>query len=176
MYQGKSPRKKKPNKRNSLVIALVLAVLLVAAVGTTIAYINHSSNQVKNDFSPSEITCQIDEKVDGGVKSSVKVKNTGKTAAYIRAAVIANTVDDEGNINGAADVSGYLCGDGWVKSGDYYYYTIPVAPNEGTGELLTESINLEGIQVTILAEAIQSQPASAAQDAWGVSPASLSSN
>lgn len=174
MYQDRNS--KKQNKRKSLVIAIILSVILVAAVGTTLAYIINSSNSVNNDFSPSEITCLIDETVNEGVKSSVKIQNTGITAAYIRAAVIANTVDDDGNITGAADVSSALCGDGWVKEGMYYYYTQPVAPNAKTAELLKSAINLEGIQVTILADAIQSQPEDAALDAWNVNPASLATD
>ena len=176
MSQGKHLKKAKLNKKRSLGVVLALVMLVVAVAGTTIAYLTHSSKQVVNSFSPSAITCDIEETVGGGVKSSVTVKNTGETAAFIRVAVIANSVDEEGNITGAANVDSFLGGANWFKSGMYYYYTQPVSPNETTGELLKSSIDLTGIQVTILAEAIQSEPASAAQSAWGVSPASLGSN
>ena len=176
MSQSRHSKKAKLNKKRSLGVVLALVMLVVAVAGTTIAYLSHSSNPVVNTFSPSAITCEIEETVGGGVKSSVMVKNTGETAAFIRVAVIANTVDGEGSITGPANVDSYLGGANWVKSGMYYYYTQPVSPNETTGELLKSSIDLTGIQVSILAEAIQSEPVSAAQSAWGVSPASLGSN
>ena len=176
MYQGKHLRKKKHSKRINLAAVSALMLLVVIGSAMTIAYLSHSSEPVVNSFSPSAITCDIEETVGGGVKSSVMVKNTGKTAAFIRVAVIANTVDGKGSITGPANVDSSLCGANWVKSGMYYYYTQPVSPGDTTGELLKSSIDLTGIQVSILAEAIQSEPVSAAQSAWGVSPASLGSN
>ena len=176
MYQGKHSRKKKHSKRINLAAVSALMLLVVIGSAMTIAYLSHSSKPVTNEFSPSQISCEINEKVEDGFKKSVMVQNTGKTKAFIRVAVVANTVDEEGNITGAANVDGFLGGANWVKSGMYYYYTQPVSPNGTTGELLKDSINLTGIQVTILAEAIQSEPASAAQSAWGVPPASLESN
>lgn len=176
MSQGRHSKKAKMNKKRSLGAVLALVMLVIAVAGTTIAYLSHSSEPVVNSFTLSEITCDIEETVRGGVKSSVMVKNTGETAAFIRVAVIANTVDGKGSITGPANVDSYFGGANWVKSGMYYYYTQPVSPNETTGELLKGPINLTGIQVTILAEAIQSEPASAAESAWGVKPASLGSN
>ena len=170
MYQGKHVSKKKTRRKKSLGLAMALVLLIAAAAGSTIAYLSNSSAPVENDFAPSDITPTIEETVSGGVKSSVKVKNSGETTAYIRVAVVANTVDEDGNITGSADVSGFL-GNTWVKSGNFYYYTSPVAPGASTGELLSGPINLSGIQVTILAEAIQAQPADAVVRAWGVNPA-----
>lgn len=173
MYQGKHVSKKKTRRKKSLGLAMALVLLIAAAAGSTIAYLSNSSAPVENDFAPSDITPTIEETVSGGVKSSVKVTNSGETTAYIRVAVVANTVDEDGNITGSADVSGFLGNTGWVKSGNFYYYTSPVAPNASTGELLSGSIDLSGIQVTILAEAIQAQPADAVVSAWGVNPANL---
>ena len=177
MNQGE---KKKMSKRKKIILAIVVATLVVAAVGTTLAYVKHSSNSVKNTFTPSEITCEIVENVSEGVKHSVTVKNTGETEAYIRVAVIANTVDEEGNILDDIDISEYLGNAGWVKPDGslYYYYTQPVAPDSETGELLQKAIPLEGYQVTILSEAIQSEGvtskgAKAVFDAWGVDPSTL---
>ena len=177
MYQGKHSRKKKHSKRINLAAVSALMLLVVIGSAMTIAYLSHSSNPVTNEFSPSQISCEINEEVEDGFKKSVMVQNTGKTEAFIRVAVVANTVDEEGNITGPADVSEKLGSSDWhLHSDGFYYYTQPVSPNETTGELLKGSINLTGIQVTILAEAIQSEPASAAESAWGVNPASLESN
>lgn len=172
MFEGINTKK----NRRSLIIAILVAVLVLANIGVTIAYLTHSSGPVENTFKMADITCQIEEDVTDGIKSSVKVQNTGDTSAYIRVAVIANTVDKDGAITGPADVSSNLCGQDWVKSGDYYYYINPVEPNGFTSELLKSQIELEGIQVTILSEAIQSEPVDAVQDAWGVKPAELGLN
>lgn len=176
MFQSIISKYKNMNKRNKLVVMLVIAAIAAITVGTTVAYIYNSSKPAENDFTPSDISCEIEETVTNGVKQSVTVKNTGKTDAYIRVAVVANKVDTEGGIIGAANVDTYLAGADWVKSGMYYYYTKPVDPSGSTGELLKNAIPMEGIQVTILAEAIQSEPAEAAQEAWGVNPAALGSN
>ena len=64
----------------------------------------------------------------------------------------------------------------WKESGGYYYYPDPVAPNGSTeGSLLNCTVaypeNPEyTLSVEILATAVQSQPASAVTDAWGVTP------
>ena len=176
MRSRKRQRKRLSQMKKSTIAVLAVALIAIAAIGTTIAYVETSSNSVKNKFDPSKIVCEIEEEVSDGTKSSVMIKNTGEVEAFMRAAVIANTVDTEGNITGAADVSGSLCGKNWIKSGNYYYYTQPVAPKAETENLLISDIKLSGIQVTILAEAIQSEPASAVQSAWGVSPASLGTN
>ncbi|MDD6047684.1 MAG: hypothetical protein PUC97_09760, partial [bacterium] len=70
-------------------------------------------------------------------------------------------------------------GTNWVKSGDYYYYTLPVAANGGTpanpligepGIALIEYTDADGGMqaIEVMAEAIQSQPAKAVGEAWGV--------
>lgn len=64
----------------------------------------------------------------------------------------------------------------WKEIGGYYYYPDPVAPNGSTeGSLLNCTVaypeNPEyTLSVEILATAVQSQPASAVTDAWGVTP------
>lgn len=171
-YHGSRAAKKNPApKRFALLLALVL--ILVGTVGGTVAYLATHTKPVVNTFTPGEVTCKVEETVDNGVKSSVKVQNTGNVPAYIRVAVVANTVDAQGNITGAADeniLKNALAASGWTKNGDYYYYNTAVDPNGLTGELLKNSIELDGIQVTILASAIQSTPTDAVQEAWGYVP------
>ena len=172
MYRVSNSENIKNNHRKSMIIAIAL-VMIIVCVGATIAYLSHTTSEVKNTFTPASVTSEITEEFDDGQKSSAVVKNTGTTAAYIRAAIVANSVNDAGNVVGPADVSECLCGDDWVKNGDYYYYTKPVKPEDITSNLLKENISLEGTKVTILAEAIQSKPADAAIEAWGVNPANL---
>lgn len=141
------------------------------AIGGTVAFLVTHTDQIVNTFQPTDVTCEIieDFNADKTVKTSAVVQNTGKIPAYIRVAVVANTVDAEGNITGAADVSNKLASSGWTQIGDYYYYNGVVQPNETTGQLLdADGIDLNGIQVTILASAIQAEPDSAVAQAWDV--------
>ena len=162
------------NRWKRLLVIAFAAVLLFSAVGATYAYVHIKTPAVSNSFAPATISCELEETVESGVKKSVTVKNGGTQSVYVRAAVVANSVDDEGAIIGAADVSASLCGTKWVKHTDsFFYYTEAVAPNSSTGNLLKADIDLTGIQVTILTEAIQAEPEGAAEDAWGVKPATL---
>lgn len=163
---GKSSHTAK--KASALTIAIIL--ILVMAIGGTVAFLVTHTDQIVNTFQPTDVTCEINEEFNDNntVKTSAVVENTGKIPAYIRVAVVANTVDAEGNITGAADVSNKLAGSGWTKVGDYYYYNGVVKPNETTGNLLAEGIDLNDIQVTILASAIQAEPTNAVAEAWDV--------
>lgn len=157
----------KSKSKSSLAFLLALIVLGTALVGGAVAFITASTKPVVNKFIPAVVTCQIVESVSEEQKSSVQIRNTGDIDAYIRVAVVGNTLDEDGNVTGELDVSPYLAGTGWEKSGDYYYYTSPVAPDGLTGELLTAAIPLGGAnRVTILAEAIQAD-GNATVAAWG---------
>ena len=163
---GKSSHTAK--KASALTIAIIL--ILVMAIGGTVAFLVTHTDQIVNTFQPTDVTCEINEDFneDNTVKTSAVVQNTGKIPAYIRVAVVANTVDAEGNITGAKDVSTELASSGWTKIDGYYYYNSVVKPNETTGNLLAEGIDLNDIQVTILASAIQAEPTNAVAEAWDV--------
>ena len=163
---GKSSHTAK--KASALTIAIIL--ILVMAIGGTVAFLVTHTDRIVNTFQPTDVTCEIQERFndDNTVKTSAVVKNTGKIPAYIRVAVVANTVDAKGNITGKADVRDKLESSGWTNVGDYYYYNSVVQPNETTGNLLAKDIDLNGIQVTILASAIQAEPTNAVAEAWDV--------
>ena len=66
---------------------------------------------------------------------------------------------------------------GWAQGTDgYWYYLKPVAPGESTGNLIESCKQLPGakvptgyyLSVEIIASAIQSVPAQAVGEAWGV--------
>lgn len=72
---------------------------------------------------------------------------------------------------------------GWVEHGGYYYYTKPVKPNQKPEAALTKEmklkVNCDGADgghqaIDVMAEAIQSTPAKAVKEAWGVDPETLS--
>ena len=83
---------------------------------------------------------------------------------------------DGKHIGGTAEIPDFTPGEGWVKYGDYYYYTQPVAPNAKPATNLISSITLTGSYtdadggmqaIDVMAEAIQSVPADAVKAAWG---------
>ena len=114
----------------------------------------------------------------GTTKKNVNVTNTGDIEAYLRVKLVTYRVNDDGqHIGGTAAIPAFTPGDGWVKYGDYYYYTYPVAPGQQPGTLLIDSLTLTGSYsdadggkqaLEIMAEAIQSAPEEAAGQAWGV--------
>lgn len=165
------------NRTAVLLIAMIL--LIGTAVGTTVAYLTTKTEPVKNTFEYAKVSCEVTEQSEDNTKKNVQVKNTGTTDAYIRATYIVNWVDAQGNIV-ASDPAGYSYNiattDGkWTQGADgFLYYTSSVAPGASTeGSLLTCTAtrpeNSEyTLSVEILAEAIQSTPEKAAQEAWGV--------
>lgn len=174
--------KRKPNIRLNRAAVLIMAVLLLlgAAVGSTVAFLTTKTDPVTNTFTYAKVSCEVTEEFTNNKKENVQVKNTGTTDAYIRATYVVNWLDAQGNI--AATVpEGYSYsltenpGNSWTKGEDgFFYYTSPVAPDSSTqGSLLTCTVTSPKnpeytLSVEILAEAIQSTPDKAVQEAWGV--------
>ena len=175
---------KRVMKTKQPVALVALLVLLCCTVAGTLAYLVDKTPEVKNTFEPAKVTTAVDEKFDGTTKSEVKIKNTGDIPAYIRAAVIINWADGDGNVSATPVKDGdyvikYDSSNTWKKIGDYWYYTKPVAADSLTEKALIESCAPvagkapEGynLQVTILADGIQSEPLTAIKEAWHVDPA-----
>ncbi len=172
---------KRVMKTKKPVALVAILVLLCCAVAGTVAYLVTSTDPVTNTFTPASVTTQVEEEFNGTTKSDVRIKNTGNIDAYIRAAVIVNWADAQGNVSGTpvkdSDYTIIYNESDWFQGSDgYWYYTKPVAPNDGLTDILIKSCapaaNMapEGydLQVTILADGIQSVPADAVQQAWGV--------
>ena len=173
--------------RRNMLIVLAL-VLVLCAAGGTIAWLATNTNSVTNTFVPAKVENQIEETTNDGVKSNVKVTNTGDVSAYVRAAVIVNWVDSAGNIAvppaGAAYSVEYNEGTDakqWTKVDDYWYYNSVVPKGESTGVLIVKAQETNApagyhLQVTIVAESIQAEGmgAASAQDAWAKAAASKS--
>lgn len=164
-------------KAGTLLLSLLLAVAL--AIGGTVAYLTTNSDPVRNSFTPSYVDCEVTESFNGTTKSNVNVTNTGDTEAYIRVKLVTYRVNDQGqHIGGTATIPSFTPGTNWVAYGDYYYYTLPVAPKAKPAADLIDSIALTGEYpdadggkqvIEVMAEAIQSGPANAVGDSWGVS-------
>lgn len=188
MYRGRyenrtgaaAPRGRKQSRRRRklnkyFVTALLVLLVLSIAGGATLAALMIRSGEVKNNFTPGEVSCSVDE--------TFKVTNTGNVPAYIRSAVVVNWMDGEGNIRAIAPVEGrdykLEIQTGWQKHGMYYYYTDAVAAKATAAQpvcKVTQLTPLPGFDLVteVVAEAIQSQGdkdsdgTPAYQDAWGV--------
>ena len=122
--QGRGRRKL--NKLFLVTLSVFLMVGIVA--GGTLAYLVAKSERVENNFIAASVSCRVDE--------DFTVTNTSNVDAYLRAAVVVNWMDDNGDIRGIAPKAGtdytLRIGDNWKKIGDYYYYTTDVAPGTTT--------------------------------------------
>lgn len=195
MYHGKYEarhlqrrRKRRSKKTGMLFLSLLLVIGMV--VGGTVAWLSTKSAPITNTFLPSKVACEVTESFDGKTKSNVNVTNTGDIDAYIRVKLVTYRVnDEEQHIGGTAEIPDFKPGAGWVKNGDYYYYTKPVAPDKQPETYLISSIILTdsydddadgGKQVIeVMAEAIQANGVAddgtkAVVEAWGVDPKELS--
>ena len=155
-------------KSSALIIAL--ALILVLAVGGTVAYIFTQTDPVINTFTPTEAKITVDEETNSNQKTSITVVNNSTgVPVYIRVALVANLIDEDKNVTGAASVPTFTLGENWFEGSDgYYYYTEPVPVGGSTGNLLKSPMTLdENMQVVVLADAIQAMPKQAVIDAWG---------
>ena len=165
---SKGSRARRTAKSSALIIAL--ALILILAVGGTVAYIFTQTGPVINTFTPTEAKITVDEEISGNQKTSITVENVSTgVPVYIRVALVANMIDEDGNVTGAASVPTFTFGDKWILGNDgYYYYTEPVPVSQSTGNLLKSPMELvENMQVVVLADAIQAVPKQAVIDAWG---------
>ena len=174
MYQDPQEKGRGPAARVYRTAVLLIAVLLLVstAVGSTAAFLVTKTKPVVEDFAYAQVSCQVTRS-----GSALGVKNTGTAQAYIRASYAVNWLDGEGII-AAVTPEGYSCdlekGIQWEEGGDgYFYYTDPVDPGDEAPSLLTCSVSCPEdpeytLSVEVVAEAIQSNPAEAAEDAWGV--------
>lgn len=168
MKYGKREMRRNYNRKG--LTALVAAVLLFCCtVGGTLAWLATNTKPVVNTFTPAKIETTIEEP-EGKTKTNVTIKNADASIdAYIRATIVINWVDGEGNIYGIPPVKGthytedLNVGEGkdWFEEDGIYYHRAKVAAGASTAALINEIKPLkEGpggyyFQVTILTEAIQ---------------------
>lgn len=177
MYPGAHRRKdSKPRFSTNRAAVLLLSMILLIgiAVGTTVAFLVASTDPIKITFEYAKVSCEVT-----GSKENVQIKNTGNTAAYIRATYVVTWRDGNRNVAvSVPDSYSYTLtenlGNYWNKGADgYFYYSLPVSPDNSTQDsLLTYNVTYPDnpeytLSVEILAEAILSEPAEAVQQAWG---------
>lgn len=176
----------KNRKRENQWLLMLSFVLIVTTVVTgVVAYLIAQSTTLSNEFQPVHVTCEVKETFDNHVKSNVYVQNTGDVDAYIRATVIANWVSDEGKVYAQAPKEGVdykveWGQEGWkLKDDEYRYYqnaVVPVKidPDAKTNNLIVkaESVTVPPtgfhLEIQVLATAIQANPETVVEEAWGV--------
>ena len=187
MYQGKHYQKnehveKRSHAKKPLAALVALVLIIGAVVGGTLAYLAARTDAIVNTFNPAKVDITVDENFNGKTKENVKITNTGDTDVYIRATYVVTWKDTDGNVYPEQPQPGvdYTISlnteQGWFYYNGYYYYTAPVAPDASTGVLIDLCTPVAGrapegytLSVDVLASAIQSVPAEAAGQAWGVS-------
>lgn len=187
-------RRIRSQKARKLLVCLT-ALLCMAFVGSTIAFLVTQTGQVTNTFQGSKVACAVieNESTDGtsGIvsvaeKKNVQIKNTGDTQSYIRAKVVITWMSEDGkNVYATKPVEGidyaieYAGKDSettaWKLAVDgYWYYTTPVNKEALTTNLIHScSLNEDAtvpegyyLSVEIIASAIQSTPTSVVTTQW----------
>lgn len=175
-YSRKPKRSVKP-----FLIAFCVCILACAAVSGSLAWLISTPGPVVNEFTPGEVTIQVDETFNGTTKQNVRIKNTGNVPAYIRVALVPAWVDDEGNIAAKPaylDDCNITRGDDfdqfWFKGTDGFYYCKTVIEPEGSTPILIKSCTVNGggheydFELQVIASAVQSLPTTTVEAVWPV--------
>lgn len=166
-------RKSKP-----LVLIVAMALVATMAIGGTMAWFQVNSDKLTNAFTPGEVGGEVVEDFDGNVKRNVAVKNTGNVEAYVRVALVPTWEDADGNIlpeTASIENLSFTLGSGWFVQEGFYYYRNKVAAGETTANL-ADQITVIGapegarMNLQILTEVIQANPADAVTESWGITP------
>ena len=159
----------------------ITLVLLFCLVAGTVAYLI-KQNSIKNQFVMGEVKTDVIESFDANnnIKQDVSIKNIGNVPCYIRATITISWKDKDGNIlegipkeNEDYSIK-FSESSNWLKGNDgYYYYKTPVEPDNNTDILIKECEQIKEygdkiLEVSILNQAIQSEPSKAVIETWGV--------
>ena len=160
-------------RKTALILSLCLIFAL--AVGTTFALLKADTDPVTNTFTAAKSGTDIVEELDGNLKKSIIVKNTGTAVSYVRVKLVMNWVDGDGNVSAEpVNITVDYDNTNWFEQDGIYYYKMPVAPDGKTTNLLKTPIEQQNapegyhLEVTVLAESIQAAPSAAVEGAWKV--------
>lgn len=125
------------------------------AAGGTVAWLITNTGAVQNTMVPAKVPISITEEISNSTKTSVVVTNDGNTDAYIRVAIVANAVDEYGNVIAGNAPEYTVDPTNWTKIGNYYYYKGIVPAQGSTPALFSGNVDFANGEVNILAESIQ---------------------
>lgn len=181
----------------STVLVIAAALALVTAIGGTMAWLTTHSEGLTNTFTPATISGEVKETFNNpfNTKNNVYIQNTSDVPVYVRVALVPTWVMEEnnkfvpvaepvGNDDVIIDTKEWksfvpAADSNWVKGNDgYYYYKKPLAAADKTDDTdLTENLfntaeakenDLYHMNLQVLLQMIQAEPASAVTQAWGV--------
>lgn len=148
--------KKLLNKKVIAIAALALCVT-GAAVGTTVAYLKDTTEEIVNTFEVGSVETELLEVVADNVKEPY-VLNTGKNPCYIRMRATVSP-SDKGSLNQVVsgnDITNWV----YNEADGFYYYQKAVAPGEYTTALFTsvktDSVSAnDSFDIVLYQEAVQ---------------------
>ena len=160
--------------KKAILLLVLLCIIVTSVLSSTIALIIIKTNSLDNRFIPSNIESVID---------GSKVKNTGDADAFVRATVVTTWVSetDDSVYHAKSPTLGVdyalsFSGGKWVLGSDgFYYYTSSVVGGGETEPLITNCSEIKRapdgykLNVKIISSAIQADPSSVVEEAWGVS-------
>ena len=167
-------------KQKLIAIIIICSVLFAGTVGGVVAYMIKISELETGGFAPAKVSCKLEETFDANQKSNITVTNDNSNSnidVFVRVRLVTYWVDASGNvINKAPAPIDFEPEEGWIKLGDTntYYYKTPLAVGTKTSDLLNgQKLTLKSEDgcrqvIDVFAEAIQANPAEAAQSSWGV--------
>ena len=151
MSNGKFTRGSRRINARSILVLVSVVLICTTVIGATLAYLITNTEDVKNVFTPSQVTSQVVEEFDGTEKKNVTIQNTGDIGAYIRADIIVNWMRVETGADGKdktyilaeAPVAGKdytitLNDKTWFEKGGFYYYTEEVGAYTASEEDVTD--------------------------------------
>ena len=153
-------------KTKRMLTATLLALVMVVAVGATLALMASSPQFLTNTFAAADVETQINEDLTLGNKK-VTIENTGKSPVYVRARIMVSGVDPENIKVVTTEPTGevideetlYLVmpnvgeSEDWEQAtgatgkDDYYYYKKVLPGKEEDGTTNSTSLLLEKVVV-----------------------------
>lgn len=164
------------NKIASIIVALFLFIGIATPI--TYAYLQDNTSEVVNTFTPGKVATVIEETFDGSEKKDVKIENTENVPAYLRAAIIVNWVDADGDYAAEVpvldeDYEIVINNTDWFEKDGYYYHKTAVDPGKSTSVLINIAKPLKekedySLSIEILGSGIQAMPDQAVEETWDV--------
>lgn len=172
-------------KKKITAIALVICLMAVAVIGGSLAYFT-DNDEATNTFTVGNVKIDLTEPNWEGTGSNdapevypgealakdPTVTNTGANPCFVRISVTGlDCLGDAGDITYRTKYVEGALGEGWVKNGDYFYYTKVLAVDEKTTPLFDQIVIPTGLtnengeeysgsyDVDVYAEAVQAQGA-----------------
>ena len=164
---GERTAAKSGRKRLAVGLAALLGLVLAFSIGVSGAFagLKDTTSPVTVKFVPVKVNCVVND--------NYSVKNDGAVSALVRATVVVNWIDRDGNIvANAGAIPAPTVGADWQQMNGFLYFNGVLKAGEATSPVIA-SFNAgeapEGLslQAVVLAEAIQFDPnGAAAQEAW----------